>query len=367
MALLIAAIVLQALDSLATGPGLLLIFASLAVGAAGAWAYANTRLVPAVLSVLSPLSVLFVAYFLLLSPVSDLVLPQDVEAAGSGQGRSATPVVFVVFDEFSGASLEDSTRQASTRRVSHTSPPSPATPPGTGTQPRSPTRPPRPSGSARGATSRRGEAARSPRTIRSTCSRHSRTAIPSTWSSRPAISVPSGCALRYVLALRSRLRSLADDLSVVSSYLLLPEDLEEDLPKVDRTFAASARADGTTRRAALDAGIPVAAAREPSRSVRAVSARHRRTDIRSRSSTSCTSPFPTFPWQYLPFGQSYDVIGDGSAGPVERALVGRRVAAPAGLSALPASAGLRRQGAGAADGEAACRGPVRPFADRRDR
>ena len=104
---LLAAIVLQALDGLASGPAWLLIVVSLGIGAAGAWAYSRTRLAPAMLTVLSPAPVLIVIYFLLLSPVSDLVLPQDVEAAGSGQGGSSTPVVFVVFDEFSGASLAD--------------------------------------------------------------------------------------------------------------------------------------------------------------------------------------------------------------------------------------------------------------------
>ncbi len=35
---------------------------------------------------------------------------------------------------------------------------------------------------------------------------------------------------------RRRLRALADDLSVVSLHLLLPDDLEDNLPAVDRTF-----------------------------------------------------------------------------------------------------------------------------------
>ena len=85
---------------------MLLIGLAIAAGAAGAWAYARTRAAPAMLSLLSPLPVAFVAYFLLLSPVADLVLPQDVDAA-AGAGRSSTPVVFVVFDEFSGTSLAD--------------------------------------------------------------------------------------------------------------------------------------------------------------------------------------------------------------------------------------------------------------------
>ena len=108
VALLVAAIVLQALDDLLTGPTLILIGSSFLAGAAGAWAYARTRVAPAVLSVCSPAPALFVAYFLFLSPVSDLVLPEDVEAAANkGAGRSSTPVVFVVFDELSGASLAD--------------------------------------------------------------------------------------------------------------------------------------------------------------------------------------------------------------------------------------------------------------------
>ena len=47
VALLAAAIVLQVLDGLASGPALLLIGAALALGVAAAWAYARTRLAPA--------------------------------------------------------------------------------------------------------------------------------------------------------------------------------------------------------------------------------------------------------------------------------------------------------------------------------
>ena len=35
---------------------------------------------------------------------------------------------------------------------------------------------------------------------------------------------------------RRLLGALADDLSVVSLHLLLPDDLDDDLPPVDRTF-----------------------------------------------------------------------------------------------------------------------------------
>ena len=59
---------------------------------------------PGILSVLSPAPFVFVALFLLLSPVSKLVLPDEEISAATGAGGS-TPVVVVVFDEFSGSTL----------------------------------------------------------------------------------------------------------------------------------------------------------------------------------------------------------------------------------------------------------------------
>ena len=104
--ILVAAIALQALKELLGGSAAGLIALALALGAVGAVAYVRVTAVPATLSVLAPFPLLFVVLFLFFSPVTDLVLPEDGEAstarAATGNG---VPVVMVVFDELSGATL----------------------------------------------------------------------------------------------------------------------------------------------------------------------------------------------------------------------------------------------------------------------
>jgi Sulfatase len=107
VALLVAALALQVLDS-ATGlpAGALVVFALLA-GAGGAAAYAGTRFVPTVLSVLTPAPLLFLVLFLFLSPVKGIVLPHGDADALDVDVRSSAPVVMLVFDEFPSISLLD--------------------------------------------------------------------------------------------------------------------------------------------------------------------------------------------------------------------------------------------------------------------
>jgi hypothetical protein len=96
---------LQVLKDLSDGTAALLIPLAVLVGLLGALTYARTRLVPAMLTVLGAAPLVFVAVFLLSSPVSKLVLPGgEVEgAAVPVPGR--TPVVMIVLDEFSGLGL----------------------------------------------------------------------------------------------------------------------------------------------------------------------------------------------------------------------------------------------------------------------
>ena len=106
VALLASVFALQLIgDAAPGGSSAFLIPLSLLCGAAVGLAYRRTRFVPSMLSVLSPAPVLFLAFFLLFSDVSKLVLPQD-ESSASASVKSDTPVVFVVLDEFSGLSLQ---------------------------------------------------------------------------------------------------------------------------------------------------------------------------------------------------------------------------------------------------------------------
>jgi hypothetical protein len=83
-----------------------LLAAAAAVGMLAAVAYVSFRPVRALLTFLAPAPILFVGLFLLASPVSRLVFPGSAQAAAVNV-PARTPVVFVVFDEFSGTSLMD--------------------------------------------------------------------------------------------------------------------------------------------------------------------------------------------------------------------------------------------------------------------
>ena len=103
VAALLAAVALQLLDDLGIDSGRYQVLALLA-GVAGALVYARTRFVPAVMSVLAVAPVLLLLNFLFISPVSDLVLSKDGANAAAAEVRGTTPVVVVIFDEFSAAS-----------------------------------------------------------------------------------------------------------------------------------------------------------------------------------------------------------------------------------------------------------------------
>ena len=101
VAVLVGAIALQAISLAGTVPALAI---ALALGAVAAVAYVRLPAARAVLTVLGPAPVVFLALFLLVSDVSDLVFPgsADVQAA---HVRSSAPVVVVIFDEFPVHSL----------------------------------------------------------------------------------------------------------------------------------------------------------------------------------------------------------------------------------------------------------------------
>jgi hypothetical protein len=104
LGLLVALVVLPVAGSLLGGSSIALALA-FAVGAGAAALYARARGIRAFLTVVSPAPVLFLGLFLLASPVSKIVFPDDASAAAAGPARSETPVVFVIFDELPLSSL----------------------------------------------------------------------------------------------------------------------------------------------------------------------------------------------------------------------------------------------------------------------
>lgn len=101
---LAAIVAIQVLKRATSAPTATMVVATAAIGAGCAIAYARSSQLRSVLTVLSPAPLLFLAVFLCLSPVSALVLPSDEPAIAAAR-RTDTPVVWVVFDEFSGLDL----------------------------------------------------------------------------------------------------------------------------------------------------------------------------------------------------------------------------------------------------------------------
>jgi hypothetical protein len=118
--LLLAAIALQILTEVWSGPSAALVLVAIALGAAGGLVYTRGKIAPTTLTYLAPAPLVILGLFLLSSPVSKLVLPgsavADVPAA---QVRSETPIVIVLFDEFASASLMNEEQAIDASRYPH--------------------------------------------------------------------------------------------------------------------------------------------------------------------------------------------------------------------------------------------------------
>lgn len=307
---LAAGVVLQVLSD-ASGSGRILVALAVAVGTGVAFTYRATRVVPSLLTALSPAPLVFLVAFLFFSPVEKLLFPESVDlssAAARDGGRTEVPIVFIVFDEFFSGSLMDERHRIDASRYPHFA-----------------------------------ELAG-----RSTWYRNATTVAHATTEAVPAIltgQYPDSDKLptasdhpgslftllgqRYSMDVSEpataicprelcgdqadreptwdRWRSLASDLTVVSLHSLLPEDLRSGLPDVDRTFG-NFRNQGRDEPAGGGRAIPQEALRnrtarwtefveglEPPQSTPRLHFLH--------------SMLPHVPWQYLPTGKQYAVSG----------------------------------------------------------
>jgi sulfatase-like protein len=89
-----------------------------AVGALGALAYARVSTARTFLTVLAPVPLLFLALFLLHSPVHKLVFVHTPEVRAAALS-SRTPVVLIVFDEFSSVGLMNKRQEIDAVRYPH--------------------------------------------------------------------------------------------------------------------------------------------------------------------------------------------------------------------------------------------------------
>ena len=293
--LLVAAFVLQLLDSSLETRASVLILAALAVGALAALAYARNDTARWLVSFLSPAPVVFLVLFLFFSDAAKVVLPEDeVEALAAGSGNQ--PVVMVVFDELPTASLLDHEGKINARRF-----PSFA------------------------ALAREGTWYENATTVAD----HTDDAVPAMLSGiRPATELdplaadypdnlftllagsqnlnvreastqlcPQSFCDAQTESFVERMRSLVDDLAIVSGRLLLPESLEEELPAVDQGFA--------------DFGA-AADAKEGAHDLPNVGVDQEEIDFflagiesEPRSLHYLHVLVPHLPWRYLPTGQDY--------------------------------------------------------------
>jgi hypothetical protein len=232
VAALVAAIALQVIGMAGAVPALAL---ALGLGVLAAVAYVRLPAARTFLTVLGPAPVVFLALFLLLSDVSDLVFPgsADVQAA---HVRATAPVVLVIFDELPVHSLmaangrvdaerypsfarlaRDATWYRDTASVDQDTPYAvPAILDG---------RLPR--------QERLPVAADHPQNVFSLLGGHYELHVR---EEATALCAPSLCTDADRPGFRDRMRSLWDDLGLVYAHQVLPDDLERELPSVTETW-----------------------------------------------------------------------------------------------------------------------------------
>jgi hypothetical protein len=277
---------------------------ALLCGAAGGAAYMRTRFVPSMLTVLSPAPFLFLAFFLLLSDVSKLVLPQDEASAGAAVG-SDTPVIFVVLDEFSGLHLQGPEGRINARRF-----PGFAELAGNSTW-------------YRNATTVADQTSRAvPAILSGTEPSNDKLPIAGDYPNnlftllggdytldvRESAShlCPDSLCERRREAQPDRLRALARDLRTVSLRGLLPDDLADDLPAVNQGFGnfdgGAQIVDGAVK--GQDQGVPPARGRAFGGFSKEIGS-----DPGGKALHFQHILLPHIPWIFLPDGQQYSENG----------------------------------------------------------
>jgi hypothetical protein len=237
VAVLAAAFVLQLLKDTGWTSGILIPVAA-GLGVAFGYAYTRVRPLRSGLTILSPLPLLVLVLFLFSSPVSKLILESD-DAARAEAGAGPTqprPVVIVVLDEMTTSSLLDSHEEVDATRY-----PNFAALARTSTWYRNSTTVADVTTAAVPALLSGRRPGRDDLPILSDFPRNLFTMLGPGYHFEVEEPMTDLCPERLCgkerrPPLGTRLGDLVDDLSVVSLHLLAPDDLEERLPAVDRTF-----------------------------------------------------------------------------------------------------------------------------------
>ena len=325
VALIVAALLLPPAGD-ALGGSAVAMPVALLLGAGAAALYARAAGVRSFVTVLSPAPLIVLLLFLVVSPVRGLLAPSEAGGAVTGPSRSATPIVHVVLDELPTSTLADAegridaalfpnfarlARESTWYRNATTVDDltTEAVPAQlTGEQPQQGSLP----------TTRD-----HPRSLFTLFERsHALTVI------EPITDV---CPTRLCADVRpgaiDRLRSLESDLEVVVGHLLLPEDLRDGLPAVDRVWegfeTGSVSGAGELRGGAnLKRDVLARLARDDATAgfERAIAALQRpgpRPQLVVLHST-----LPHAGWRYLPDGRRYDTEGKEFAGLASQGWIG---------------------------------------------
>ena len=323
---LVAAILLPPAGDLLGGSA-----ASVAVavilGAGAALLYARAAAARTFLTVLSPAPLLFLVLFLAVSPASELVLPGAEAREAAAVAESDVPVVMVVLDELPTTSLLDARDRIDARRypafaslardatwyrdattvAGRTTEAVPALL--TGRRPREGDLP---------------IAADHPTSLFTLLARSHRLAV-----EEPITDVcPPDLCSEERPGMGRRLRTLFADLRVVSSHLLLPEDLRGGLPPIDRDYEGFAGegtvAPGATieqRRAFIDEVFRRLGEDDPRERFARITRAAGRRGSRPPFLFLHTS-LPHVPWRFLADGRQYAVPAPSIPGLVEGAWTG---------------------------------------------
>jgi hypothetical protein len=297
-----------------TPPTAVALVLAVLVGVATAVLFVRSAAVRSWFGFLWPVCALFLALFLLVSPVSKLVFPSQVASASGATIGNPVPVVFLVFDEFALASLLDErgeidaaafpsfARLAATstwfrNAISVHNQTSHAVPVVlTGEQPRQGLLP---------------TLADHPRNVFTLLGgAYEVRAIESVTQMCPGATCEVGTRRE---PFRRRMRSLARDLSIVYRHQVLPEGLTRGLPPIDQGWGGFGDADapgGTVDSDALDEREREIVEAGATQDRAAASTAFVEQVARPASGARPTLDFlhvllPHTPWQYLPDGTTY--------------------------------------------------------------
>jgi hypothetical protein len=256
VALLVAALVLPPLGDALGGSALALV-AALAVGAGGAYLYARAGGVRTFLTVLAVAPLVFLVLFLVFSPIADLLTTGEASASSKvdGPDRSSTPVVHIVLDELPTSTLVGADGRIDAKlfpNIAKLAAGATWYPHATTVADSTPEAVPAQATGVRPKVGDLPTTASHPHSIFTLFARSHEFAV-----AEPITDVcPAELCAEDRAPVRARLSALANDLKIVAGHLLLPDDIADQLPAIDRGWlgfgSGSGEIGGMTARGSRD-------------------------------------------------------------------------------------------------------------------